>query len=226
MKTWGTFAAILACCLALAGQAAFAADDYYVPADDYYCVDPPVGSDDDYYCVPDDDDDDDDDDDGGGPGPGGPGGPGGGGGGGGGGGQGRQCTSAVGKVGRNGIGRFQLGAARQEVMNAVGAPARKTGNGRLSFCVKGGGNIRVAFLKARAAAIMVAAQGYSLKGINIGDSRRSLPKTRRVNKRLFLVRKTGVVGMRKGFVNDIGVVTPKLARSKKHVQRVVKRANG
>lgn len=140
----------------------------------------------------------------------------------------RECLGSVGKVGGKGAGSVRLGDTADEAIDRAGVPPRKQTVDAMRFCVKGGGQIGIAFRSGEVAAVAARAQGYELKGLTLGDSKKMLSKTgrkkpKKVDRNLYLVAK-GVVGLRRGFVDYLGTVAKKLLRRKNTLAKLVERA--
>jgi hypothetical protein len=204
--------------LALAAPAAAQTDPYQPSPPPGYCPNPdyvPGGGGDQYIpCPPPNP----------GPGPS----TGGGGGGGGGGSSSRMCLDSVGKVGGKGAGSVRLEDTPEEAIARAGVAPRKQTVDAMRFCVKGGGQIGIAFRSGRVAAIAARAQGYELKGLTLGDSKEMLSKAskrkpKKVNRSLYLLSK-GVVGLRRGFVEYLGTATKELLERKNALEKLMERA--
>ncbi len=125
------------------------------------------------------------------------------------------CLPGVGKIGKDSVGRLRLGDSRNRLIQRSRTEPRIKGNS-VRFCVAGGGIVGVAFKKGRAIAIVTKAQGYRFKGIDIGDSRSSFSngkKTKKLSRDLYRVG-DGFVGLRRGFVSELGLAQKKLLKKR------------
>jgi len=127
----------------------------------------------------------------------------------------RECLPGVGRIAKDSVGRLRLDDSRNRLISRSRTNPRISGNS-VRFCVEGGGIVGVAFRKGRAIAIVTKAQGYRFNGIDIGDSRSSFANgksTKKLSRDLYRVG-DGFVGLRRGFVSELGVAQKKLLKKR------------
>ncbi len=127
----------------------------------------------------------------------------------------RECLPGVGRIAKDSVGRLRLDDSRNRLISRSRTNPRISGNS-VRFCVEGGGIVGVAFRKGRAIAIVTKAQGYRLNGIDIGDSRSSFSNgktAKKLSRDLYRVG-DGFVGLRRGFVSQLGLAQKKLLKKR------------
>ncbi len=145
------------------------------------------------------------------------------------------CLAKRSPVGARHIGRLSLGVTRARLLAApslarVTRPATKTT--RYRYCVKSSkGRVTAVFGKATKIEFLVATPGtYGNRGVRPGVSSKTLrhkyPHLRLAGSGVYRISRTSqrVVGVRKGKVKFVGVVSSRVLKSKRLLRAYVKRA--
>ena len=142
----------------------------------------------------------------------------------------RRCLSRRLRVGSRRIGPVRLGHGRARVIRRAGAPTRRS-RSLLRYCVRGGGELRVAFPRRGGARLVATtARGHRRRGLGarmrLATVRRAYPRTYRIGRRLYAASRSSrvVFGVRRGRVRFVAVADRRVLKRTRVLRRYLRRA--